>query len=119
MTKFLIKIYKETFLWRIQFFITIKNIKAKLVKETKVFVGGNTLGFNITCNGVIIVGENSVLTDKGDISPFKNSSLREGDAIIEIMDKQVTGIESIFVIRVLCQQISTRQFLLNAADNFF
>lgn len=76
-------------------FITIKNIKAKLVKDTKVFVGGNTLGFNITCNGVIIVGENSVLTDKGDISPFKNSSLREGDAIIEIMDKQVTGIESI------------------------
>lgn len=75
--------------------ITAKTINVKLVNETEVFVGGNTVGFNLTSKGVVIVGSNKVMTSEGEVSPFEHSGLKDGDCITKIDGKEISDIKQI------------------------
>lgn len=72
---------------------TIKKVNVRLLTDTDVFVGGDTVGFNLFSEGVICVGSNAVETANGLSEPILNSDIKEGDAIISIED---TKIENIF-----------------------
>lgn len=71
---------------------TIKKVNVRLLTDTDVYVGGETVGFNLMSDGVICVGSNAVATETGTKEPFKDSSLMEGDAILKIEDIEIDNI---------------------------
>lgn len=74
---------------------TIKKIPVRLLTDTDVYVGGETVGFNLYSEGVICVGSNVVATQEGIKEPIKESGLVEGDAILQIENIDIENIEDI------------------------
>jgi len=74
---------------------TIKKVNVRLLTDTDVYVGGETVGFNLFSEGVICVGSNSVVTSDGIKEPIKESGLKEGDAILKIEDIEIESIEDV------------------------
>lgn len=74
---------------------TIKKINVQLLTDTNVYVGGDTVGFNLFSEGVICVGSNSVITENGNEKPISNSLIKDGDAIVQIEDMDIKSIEDI------------------------
>ena len=74
---------------------TIKKVPVRLLTDTDVYVGGETVGFNLVSDGVICVGSNAVATKDGTKEPIKESGLQEGDAILKIEDIEIENIEDI------------------------
>lgn len=74
---------------------TIKKVNVRLLTDTDVYVGGETVGFNLFSEGVICVGSNAVATANGTKEPIKDSGLMEGDAILKIEDIEIDNIEDI------------------------
>ena len=74
---------------------TIKKVNVRLLTDTDVYVGGETVGFNLQSDGVICVGSNAVATSEGTKEPIKDSGLVEGDAILKIEDIEIDNIEDI------------------------
>ncbi len=74
---------------------TIKEIKVQLLTDTSVFVGGETVGFNLFSDGVICMGSNGVVTEDGVQQPIKDSGIHDGDAIVEIEKTHISNIEDI------------------------
>ena len=76
-------------------FIPIKKVGVRLLTDTDVFVGGETVGFNLFSEGVICVGSNDVVTKDGLVSPIKDSGIMEGDAILKIEGIDIDTIQDI------------------------
>lgn len=74
---------------------TIKKVNVRLLVDTDVYVGGETVGFNLFSEGVICVGSNAVVTEAGTIEPIKESGIKEGDAILDIEDVEIGSIQDI------------------------
>jgi len=74
---------------------TIKTVNVRLLVDTDVYVGGETVGFNLFSEGVICVGSNAVVTADGMKEPIKNSALQDGDAIIKIEDIEINNIQDV------------------------
>ena len=69
---------------------TVKNISEN-VKNNKrgyVYAGGVPVGIKLYCDGVIVVGMDSIKTSKGVINPAKKAGLQKGDVI-----KSINGIK--------------------------
>lgn len=74
---------------------TIKKVNVRLLVDTDVYVGGETVGFNLFSEGVICVGSNAVVTTDGMKEPIKTSKLQDGDAIIKIEDIEINNIQDV------------------------
>lgn len=74
---------------------TIKKVNVRLLTDTDVYVGGETVGFNLFSDGVICVGSNAVATSEGTKEPMKESGIQDGDAIIKIEDIEIDSIEDV------------------------
>ena len=74
---------------------TIKKVNVRLLTDTDVYVGGETVGFNLVSDGVICVGSNAVATSEGTKEPIKDSGLLEGDAILKIEDIEIDNITDV------------------------
>ena len=74
---------------------TIKKVNVRLLVDTDVYVGGETVGFNLYSDGVICVGSNAVATTDGTKEPLKNSGIMDGDAIIKIENIEIENIEDV------------------------
>lgn len=75
--------------------IPIKKVKVKLLNDIDCYVGGNTVGFHLTTDGVVIVGSNPIFTEDGKNEPFKSCALKEGDSIKKINGEKISTIEDI------------------------
>ncbi|MFA6859806.1 MAG: SpoIVB peptidase [Clostridia bacterium] len=75
--------------------IPIKKTKVLLTEGDEVYLGGNTLGFALLTNGVIVVGENKVETESGVVSPQSNGTLQSGDVIKKINDTNIANVTDI------------------------
>ena len=71
---------------------TIKKVNVRLLVDTEVYVGGETVGFNLFSDGVICVGSNAVVTENGMSEPILDSQLLDGDAILKIDDIEIENI---------------------------
>lgn len=74
---------------------TIKKIKVQLLTDTNVFVGGETVGFNLFGDGVICVGNNAVVGKNGIEHPANDANIKDGDALIKIEGIHVNNVEDI------------------------
>ena len=75
--------------------LPIKKVKIKLITDTEVYAGGQTVGFYLNSDGVVIVGSNPIFTQNGNCEPVKNSNLQNGDIIKKINGNRINSIESI------------------------
>ena len=75
--------------------IPIKKVKIKLLNNVDVIVGGNTIGFYLNSNGIIVVGSNPIYTENGNIEPIKNGNIKEGDIIKKINGVEIKDIKDI------------------------
>ncbi len=74
---------------------TIKKVNVRLLADTDVYVGGETVGFNLFSEGVICVGSNAVVTSDGLQEPIKDSGILEGDAILKIENITIENIQDV------------------------
>ena len=95
---------------------TIKKVKVKLLTDTEVFIGGETVGFNLFSDGVICVGSNPIITNSGNKEPIKESGLEEGDAILQIEGYEINSIEDIDRI-INTEQYAGKQIELSILRN--
>lgn len=75
--------------------ITIKEVGVNVTPNKQVYVGGIPLGFALQTKGVIVIGENSVLTEQGDVITQKSEKLLPGDIITSINDTPITSVNVI------------------------
>lgn len=76
-------------------FIPIKRVNVRLLTDTDVYLGGETVGFNLFSEGVICVGSNNVVGQDGVHQPIKQSGIEEGDAILKIEGIEIDSIQDI------------------------
>ena len=69
-------------------FIPIKKASVVVCEDKNVFLGGVPLGFSVTTKGVIVVGTNSVVTDK-------KNSLQVGDILTKINNINIFNVKDI------------------------
>ena len=74
---------------------TIRRVNVRLLTDTDVYVGGETVGFNLFSEGVICVGSNAVVTKNGTSEPILGSGIEYGDAITAIEDIEIKSIQDI------------------------
>lgn len=74
-------------------FIPIKKIRAKILPEEEVFVGGEIIGLSVNCDGTIVVSNCIIDENSGEV--IKNNNFKNGDVISKIGDKKITSIEDI------------------------
>lgn len=74
---------------------TIKKVNVRLLVDTDVYVGGETVGFNLFSDGVICMGSNAVITEQGTKEPIKETLIQNGDAILEIENIKIENITDI------------------------
>ena len=70
-------------------FLPIKEVSVNVIDDTSVYVGGIPLGFSIKTKGVIVVGENSVVTENGEVITKKSDEIKSGDIIIKINECEI------------------------------
>ncbi|MBE7073785.1 MAG: SpoIVB peptidase [Clostridiales bacterium] len=68
-------------------FIPIKKVEAKVLPEEDVFVGGNTIGIDVSTDGVVVVSDTIVNMGSGEIE--KNRYLKNGDVIQSFNGKKI------------------------------
>lgn len=76
-------------------FIPIKRVNVRLLTDTDVYLGGETVGFNLFSEGVICVGSNSIVGKDGIHQPIKQSGIEEGDAILKLEGIDIDTIQDI------------------------
>ena len=74
---------------------TIKKVNVRLLSDTDVYVGGETVGFNLFSEGVICVGSNPIQTGSGAKEPIVESGIQDGDAILKIDDIEIENIQDV------------------------
>lgn len=75
--------------------IPLKEVSVAVGESKEVFVGGIPLGFTLSTKGLIVVGENSVLTKSGSVDTFKEKEILAGDILTHINGKEITGVDTI------------------------
>jgi len=73
--------------------IKIKEIDAHKVENDEIYACGKTVGITLQSKGVVIVGQNPILTDNGNAVPATSLSL--GDIICEIEGENIEQAEKI------------------------
>ena len=74
---------------------TIKKLRVNVIEPDRYFAGGNSLGFTLQSRGVILIGGNYILSNKGIMKPFENSRLQSGDVITHIDGIEINTVEDI------------------------
>jgi stage IV sporulation protein B len=72
--------------------IPVKEVSVNVGEEKEVFVGGIPLGFSLNTKGLIVVGNNSVLTQEGNKETQKDKTILAGDILTEINGKEITSV---------------------------
>ena len=76
-------------------FIPIKQIEVEITKGEEVYLGGIPLGFSIKTQGLLVVGNNKIISENGKTTTEKSSSILDGDIITKINGKEVLDFSDI------------------------
>jgi len=71
--------------------INVKKIQVSTIENTKIIPLGNTIGLKLYSDGVLVIG----MTEVKGCKPYENSSIKEGDLIVEVDNLAVTTTEEL------------------------
>lgn len=74
-------------------FIPVKKIKAKILPEEEVFVGGEVIGLAVNCDGTVVVSNCTIDENKGEV--VKNNFFKNGDIISRIGEKDISSLDDV------------------------
>lgn len=74
--------------------LTIKSFYVN-TNEEYIYAGGNAVGIYLNTKGVMLIGNNSIITKNGLVDTLKNSELQIGDIILKINDQIIYDINDI------------------------
>ena len=74
-------------------FIPVKKIKAKILPEEEVFVGGEVVGLAVSCDGTVVVSNCTIDESKGEM--VKNNYFKNGDIISKIGQTDISSLDDI------------------------
>ncbi len=74
-------------------FIPVKKIKAKILPEEEVFVGGEVIGLTVNCDGTVVVSNCTIDENKGEV--VKNNFFKNGDIISRIGEKDISSLDDV------------------------
>lgn len=92
----------------------IKKAKVSVVSKSSVLVLGNPFGIKIYTDGVMVVGIDSVMTERGKVSPAVDGGLKKGDLIVSINNQKVYSNEDVAKI---IEESNGRQLTLDIISN--
>ncbi|KKK33247.1 peptidase S55 [Mesobacillus campisalis] len=69
--------------------IPIKKVDVNVLKDFKVFPGGQSIGVKLNTVGVLVVGHHQIDTLEGKFSPGETSDIKVGDIITEINGQHI------------------------------
>lgn len=75
-------------------FLVLKKVNVN-VNNSKVFAGGNTVGFSLNSSGVIVVGNSAVTTESGIVDTLKGVDIKNGDILLELDGEKVNRISDL------------------------
>lgn len=79
---------------RVNYFgINVKNIDIYKVENDEIYASGKTVGVTLQSKGVVVIGQNPIVTDEGKVQGCGNISV--GDILCEIEGEMVETAESI------------------------
>lgn len=73
---------------------TIKKLKVGL-NSSEVYAGGDTVGFSLNSQGVILIGHSNIVTKEGNINTLENSNLVVGDTILKFNETEIQKVSDI------------------------
>lgn len=76
--------------------IPIKQVNVQYTAEEKVLPCGTPFGVKIFTQGVLVVGVSDVKSEKGLLSPARNSGIKKGDVILTVNKKPINSNEDLF-----------------------
>jgi len=74
---------------------TLKSIKANIVKDEIIYLGGDPIGITMKTEGVIVTGKTDVITREGIKSPTKNADIAEGDVLTKLNSAKISCLNDI------------------------
>ncbi len=75
--------------------ITLKTLNVVNTGDSKLFAGGDIVGFALKGNGVVIISGGEVETENGIICTTQNSNIKKGDIILKIEGEDVKSVADI------------------------
>lgn len=75
--------------------IPVKQASVSVISDNDVYVPGKPFGIKIYTDGVMVVGIDSVATEKGNVTPATDAGLKEGDLIVSINGQKVYSNEEV------------------------
>jgi len=75
-------------------FLTVNSFYVN-TQEEYLYAGGNAVGIYLNTKGVMLIGNNSIITKEGLVDTLKNSELQVGDIILKINDEEIFDINDI------------------------
>ncbi|MBQ3494936.1 MAG: SpoIVB peptidase [Clostridia bacterium] len=76
-------------------FIPIKTVDVVVTPDKTVYLGGVPLGFSITTKGVIVVGQNSVVSESGNVFVETSQPIKNGDILEKVNGIDISNIDYI------------------------
>jgi len=74
--------------------ITVKSFYVNTGDDI-IYAGGNAVGIALNTKGVILMGNNSIITKDGLVDTLKDSDLQVGDTILKLNDEEIYNIQNI------------------------
>lgn len=75
--------------------LPIKKINVNVLKDLRVYPGGQSIGVKLNTKGVLVVGHHLVFTEKERISPGEAAGVQVGDLITKINGKKINDMSEV------------------------
>ena len=73
--------------------IPVKEVSVAKVEAPQVYLSGVPFGLKMYTRGVVVVGTNAIVTDKGSRNPGKEGGIQKGDVVITVDGAEVESTE--------------------------
>ena len=71
------------------------NLTFAFAKEDKIYLGGFPLGFDLSSEGVLVVGLSEVICENGVTLPAKDAGIKCGDYILSLNGIKITSAQDV------------------------
>lgn len=75
--------------------LPVKKVNVKVLKDLRIVPGGQSIGVKLHTLGVLVVGHHLIKTDLGKVSPGEEASIKIGDIILKINDKEIKSMRDV------------------------
>lgn len=73
----------------------LKRLDIRVLPETKVIPGGQSIGVKLKAAGVLVVGYHQIQTNQGLVNPAEKAQIEVGDYIVKVNGKPVQSVQDI------------------------